>query len=390
MGSTRWPSQRSEKTSSYQPVKSQSDDEEDSIDIADAYPPQRTIKQWIVRGDKPLSLITFYTIAAIFLLIVFITFFGLHVYNASQPTPTHNCPLRREWRTLSPPEQQHYISSVRCLLSQPSRLHPSKADNSSLYEDFPWIHAHVGYKSHNSAQFLPWHRYFLHVYETALRQDCGYRGEGLVYWDWTLDSDALEHAPVFDAETGFGGNGDVDGEITVGNHGHCLKDGPFTDIWAKFYDVKYKPHCLSRGFRTDAGADGHMDGSLVSPVAIEEVLSIPTYEDFVTRMESQIHDAIPFGIGGDFETFTAPYDPIFFLHHTQLDRLWWLWQQRNPADRTMLYEGHKERHSTEKAGLGDAIEMKGLDVDVTVRQVMNTQGKTIWKVNNEELLCYRY
>jgi tyrosinase len=38
-------------------------------------------------------------------------------------------------------------------------------------------------------------------------------------------------------------------------------------------------------------------------------------------MESRVHDTIPFGIGANFETFTAPYDPLFYPHHTQLDRL---------------------------------------------------------------------
>jgi tyrosinase len=40
--------------------------------------------------------------------------------------------------------------------------------------------------------------------------------------------------------------------------------------------------------------------------AIEEVLQIGDYERVAAEMESRVHDAIPFGLGGDFETFTAP------------------------------------------------------------------------------------
>ena len=83
--------------------------------------------------------------------------------------------------------------------------------------------------------------------------------------------------------------------------------GPFTDIQAKYFDVKFKPHCLSRGFRDDEGNLGHMNGDTISPESIEEVLQLDDYETFVAQMESRVHDAIPFGIGGDFETFTAPY-----------------------------------------------------------------------------------
>ncbi|TKA52283.1 hypothetical protein B0A55_13183, partial [Friedmanniomyces simplex] len=250
--------------------------------------------------------------------------------NTPPTLPSDNsdlCPQRREWRTLPPSSQQSYVSAVLCLRSLSSTLTPTS--NKTAYDDFPWIHSHVGYFTHNSAPFLPWHRYFLHIYERTLREQCGYE-RGLVYWDWTLDSGALEHSPVFDALTGFGGDGEVGGEITVGRSGRCLVDGPFANVTADYYDVKFQPHCLSRGFRDLEGNLGHIDGHDISPESIEEVLGLNEYESFVALMESRVHDAIPFGIGGDFETFTAPYDPLFFLHHTQLDRLWWLWQQRQP------------------------------------------------------------
>lgn len=31
-------------------------------------------------------------------------------------------------------------------------------------------------KAHDTAAFLPWHRYFIHVYEKALREQCAYSG----------------------------------------------------------------------------------------------------------------------------------------------------------------------------------------------------------------------
>ena len=139
-----------------------------------------------------------------------------------------------------------------------------------------------------------------------MREQCNFTGE-LVYWDWMLDWEHLEHSPIFDPDSGFGGDGDKNGNITIGRTGRCVVDGPFTDVQAKYYDVKYKPHCLSRGFRDDEGNLGHMNGNAISPQSIEEVLQIGDYERFVAEMESRVHDAIPFGIGGDFETFTAPY-----------------------------------------------------------------------------------
>jgi tyrosinase len=243
----------------------------------------------------------------------------------------------------------------------------------------------VGYYTHDSAPFLPWHRYFLHIYETTLRSKCNYTGS-LVYWDWTLDWEHLERAPVFDPNpaTGFGTDGDVHGTITVGKTGRCVIDGAFNDIEASYYDVNHHPHCLSRGFRDDEGNLGVMDGRTISPESISEVLNLESYERFVEEMESKVHDTIPFGIGGDFEMFTAPYDPLFYLHHTQLDRLWWLWQQRDGPDgenRLSVYGGHKQRHSIEMASLDDLIDMRGLAENVQVRNVMDTEGK---------LPCYTY
>jgi len=228
--------------------------------------------------------------------------------------PTRHCGRRREWRTLSAAEQAHYIASVQCLQRTPSALGHAAAGGSATanatahaYDDFPYVHAQVGRASHNAAPFLPWHRRFLAVYERTLRDACGFRGEGLVYWDWTLDWRALQRAPVFDAVGGFGGDGQVGGEVVVGNTGRCVTDGPFAGATARWYDREERPHCLARGFRDEAGELGVMDGSALSPESIDQVLRHADYEALVKEMESRIHDAIPFGIGGDFETFTAPY-----------------------------------------------------------------------------------
>jgi tyrosinase len=35
-------------------------------------------------------------------------------------------------------------------------------------------------------------------------------------------------------------------------------------------------------------------------------------------------------VGGDMGRLSfAAYDPIFWSHHTMIDRLWWLWQVKN-------------------------------------------------------------
>lgn len=310
--------------------------------------------------------------------------------NSSTSTPliiTDPKMVRQEWRALSLEDKDGYITALRCLRSLPPQL-SHMPPNASSYSDFPYIHAHIGYRTHNSASFLPWHRYFLHLYEQRLRSECGYAG-GIPYWDWTKDADDLAKSPVFDAQSGFGGNGDMDGELIVGQHGRCVMDGPFAGLEVLWYDVKYRPHCLSRGFRTDEdGIVGKMDGSALRPAEIEAILELDEYEAFVTMLEKKVHDVIPFGVGGDFETFSAPFEPLFWLHHSQLDRIWWLWQQEKER-RTAEYRGHKFRHSIEMASLDDDIEMGGtIGPNVVVRDVMRTNGGC--NSGDSQVLCYQY
>lgn len=48
--------------------------------------------------------------------------------------------LPREWRSLAIEEKLEYIESVKCLRDRPSAL----GLNHMLFDDFPWIHQHVG------------------------------------------------------------------------------------------------------------------------------------------------------------------------------------------------------------------------------------------------------
>lgn len=82
-------------------------------------------------------------------------------------------------------------------------------------------------------------------------------------------------------------------------------------------------------------------------------------------------------------TFEA--DPLFFLHHAQIDRLWWLWQQQDPEHRNLDFEGPVVSSDGDSVGveasLMNSIRMLGFADDVVVRDVMKT---------DTALLCYKY
>jgi hypothetical protein len=52
---------------------------------------------------------------------------------------------------------------------------------------------------------------------------------------------------------------------------------------------------------------------------------------FSDRGESELHNRVHVWVGGSMGPATSPDDPVFFLHHCNIDRLWALWQFRNPG-----------------------------------------------------------
>lgn len=49
-----------------------------------------------------------------------------------------------------------------------------------------------------------------------------------------------------------------------------------------------------------------------------------------------VHGGGHYSMGGDpgRDFFVSPGDPLFYLHHAQIDRVWWIWQQLDRKTRT--------------------------------------------------------
>ncbi|KAM0135572.1 hypothetical protein ACHAO1_005121 [Botrytis cinerea] len=283
-----------------------------------------------------------------------------------------NPATRQEWRTLSGQEKAEYLAAVQCLATKPSRVR----NNGTLYDDFPWVHRYTSTSTHKASAFLPWHRYYIQIYENALKDDCSYTGT-LPYWDWSLDWEDFSRAPIWGHDN-FGSDGNLDAETSVGD-GHCVIDGPFAGLTAMFYDNDYYPHCLSRGFKS--GAEMKDLGNLVRPGVVEDIMREGNFEAFAQRIEHNAHRFVSGSIRGEFSKFTGPYDPVFFLHHTNLDRLWWIWQMMDPKNRLQEYNGKSNKDTLRRASLDDTLDMGGLRRNLAVADVMETTS---------DLFCYQY
>ncbi len=138
------------------------------------------------------------------------------------------------------------------------------------------------------------------------------------YWDWSLDWENITLAPVWDSEFGFGGNGNTSDNL--GFRGFCVTDGPFARLELLFIGPMDLPHCLSRGFLDGANLTRY--AQRIRPEALEELLRVPSYEEFSQALESGPHLSLPFSIHGDFSVPTAPQGMWAGLAFEQYTDFW--------------------------------------------------------------------
>jgi tyrosinase len=82
---------------------------------------------------------------------------------------------------------------------------------------------------------------------------------------------------------------------------------------------------------------------------------------------------------------SSPGDPVFYLHHNYLDRLYWQWQQINPTARLNLISGYTTINEPvtgwRNLTLDSTLNMYGIVENATVGDVTNIQGG---------YLCYEF
>ncbi|KAF5597589.1 Tyrosinase [Fusarium subglutinans] len=257
------------------------------------------------------------------------------VSNCENPTK------RVEWRDLDDAARQQYTDAVLCLSTKPSRL-----------------------------------------------GNAGYNGV-MPYWDWFLDADDTPKSTIWDPKTGFGGNGSLNKTESIYDGRavrKCLDDGPFKDFFPAYLPTEYDPHCLARDWNDGSENVGNMLSEKYNKEAVAKVQAVKDYDIYRQRLEAGPHGAIHSAMGGDMVPNTSPNDPIFFFHHTQIDRLWYLWQQEDPKTRTMEFAGYKTQDQFDEtkpppASLDDILLMNGLADDLKVKDLIGTQSS---------LLCYPY
>jgi tyrosinase len=264
---------------------------------------------------------------------------------------------RKNVKGLSPEDKERFVNAILKLKKTPSVFHPNDPTY-GRYDDYVETHMNAmmamsetdpaddaewypGW-AHNGPAFLPWHRMYLLQFEKDLQTASQDDSITIPYWDWT-DNDS---SPFTQDLMGS------DGEATNDNSPGKVLDGPFAHDGPNNWTIVVKdeagdPDYLTRGIgrRPDARR-------LPTAVQVDRVLQIQIYDNpvwklgspgFRTSLEVALHNLIHRWVNGAMMNMTSPNDPVFWLHHANIDRLWGEWQRRHPTVSPFLPSKHAPR-----------------------------------------------
>jgi Common central domain of tyrosinase len=169
-----------------------------------------------------------------------------------------------------------------------------------------------GQCQHNTDYFFPWHRLYLYYFERVLQEASGDRTLRLPYWDYT-NPQQLRMPAEFTAQTYVNAAGQ-----TVAN---------------PLYELRRDDGWNAPGTNQLRSADTNIDNTL-------EARTLLGSAGYQVRIEGRPHGYTHCAIVGCRATVmgAVPYsanDPIFYLHHANIDRLWDCWTsipgRKNPS-----------------------------------------------------------
>ncbi|MGG0811571.1 tyrosinase family protein [Paenibacillus alvei] len=188
--------------------------------------------------------------------------------------------IRKNQACLTDEEKTAFVDAVQALKSN------------GTYKPYIDVHRiHFSHPIHQSAMFLPWHREFLHRFELELQNINP--DVSIPYWDWTVDNSitsSLWRSNFMGAFTEL--------------H-RTLGASPFLPTRDQVIEAIHKTPYDSAPWR-------HIT------------------DGFRSKLE-ELHNGPHNWVGGAMAGAGSPEDPIFWLHHSNIDRLWAIWQREHPS-----------------------------------------------------------
>ena len=188
--------------------------------------------------------------------------------------------VRKDHRQLTSDEQNRFLNAF------------SQINALNALGPLVDIHSNAVHQMHSNPRFLPWHRiYLLRLEELLMSVDptvC------IPYWN-SSDEQAF---PAW-----------------------LLAFTPTVNLMGG-------PHTVTRNIG--------MFAFLPNAAAVAAAMANGTFNTFASALEG-IHNSGHVWVGGTMSMIaTAPADPVFWMHHAEIDRRWWLWQTANPGQNPAL------------------------------------------------------
>lgn len=207
------------------------------------------------------------------------------------------------------------------------------------------------------------------------------------WWDEEYDADSgdLFQSSMWDADA-MGGNG-------VGDD-NCVVDGAFANLTVYIGPAltdSPEGYCLQRAW----------DSSVLPHMVTGNIETCTRHNDYYNFFNCMVAYSTSPHVAGHNSTggmmsdiYASAGDPMFFMHHNYVDRMWWNWQIANASSRMYDVSGNawnftylKEAGTVLPASLNPnttldyVIEVADIVPNVTIETVMNIQGG---------YLCYEY
>jgi len=212
--------------------------------------------------------------------------------------------------------------------------------------------------AHRGPVFLPWHRFMLLQLEMNLQRVLGDASFGLPYWDWAADGELPQASQTTAA---------IWAPNCMGGSGSPVTTGPFAfsagnpTAWRVRVVANSNGQLVQvdRGLRRELGANvPGLPGpnSLPTRAHTAAGLNKSTYdispwttaspglrnllegwESSATVSAPGLHNRVHVFVGGDMSPSSSPNDPVFFLNHCNVDRIWEAWMQPPPAGHGRTY-----------------------------------------------------
>ncbi|WP_250474930.1 tyrosinase family protein [Caballeronia sp. GAFFF1] len=183
--------------------------------------------------------------------------------------------VRVEWQTFkTTPQYASFLNAIKLMKAVTDASKPT----SWTY----WVNVHLNYCPHMAPYFFAWHRGYLYYFEQQLRTVSGDSSLTLPYWDYyahpTIPSEFLDSATGNPLYVSGRQNSNVYNALTM---------APFSTQVNNF----------QRG----------------------------TSNSYEASFENAPHNPVHDIIGGWMADMQSPTDPIFYLHHANVDRLFDGW-----------------------------------------------------------------